>query len=971
MMMCRSWSCLVFLALLSACGDDLDDNHPDPYPTDSDRTDTDTPTDTDGPTDTDTPADTDNPTDSDGTSNWDALDGPFSLAEGSAAGVVAVQLAASDGLTITAINSGNTGGAFSVGAGGQSLVVATPAALDFETTASFTLDIAVNGLGGETRNVGVTIAITDANDAPLITGGPFVDIPRVDGAAVGTMSVTDQDAGQTHTFLITAGDDAGVFALNPATGALTVASAAAALETYTLTIEVTDSGTPPLAADVQVLVTFATPNAAPTVTSATFTLLTPLVNGAVVGSLSVTDPQVTQTHTFAIAAGNDAGIFAVDAATGVITVADGAAATAGTVTLTIEATDDGNPPLSGSGSAVIDIVEAVPTAQNDGISALTGAQATYNLLANDTVGVPGGIVTSVGGGSLSTTAPANGAPIAFAGGTLTVAANGDVTIDAAQPGTFTFDYTVSNGFSSSATVTVTVCANLAVGTTLAGRLDQLSSLCIQTATGDASEYVFMPMNVSATADYPLAVTGSGIVAIGGAPAPGLGGSPSPDTHTSDREAHHQEVAARLGTVGSGTPVSPPSSIPAGVPNVGDIWSLNGNTVSSCSTGSARAGTVKFVGTNVILVADNDNPAGGLTDTQYNEYATTVDTVLYPAVTALYGAPTDHDGNGRVVLFFTRAMNELSPPASSSVVLSRHMTRDLANQTECPTSNDGEILYQLAADPTGAVNGNVRTVSFVTGSFGPTVHELGHLVIDARRVASGAPFEEAWLDEALAAGAVDRSFFATSFGLTPLQNIVLADLTTGPNASRRVAAFNTYENILYSQIRTWMQGPPRTGIVDSAASSLAQRGIGWMFLRYVADRHAVTLTDEASFFAEVASSTLTGRENLEDIVGDDLSLYLRDFMASVYLDDAPGVAPANALPEYITRSWSYRSIFGGLGGFPLALQTLSPDVPTNYALSRGGSASYLRFSVSASATATLTQSIPAGTHEAWYVLVRNL
>lgn len=79
------------------------------------------------------------------------------------------------------------------------------------------------------------------------------------GTPVGTVAASDPDAGQTLTFAIIGGNDAGAFAINPATGQISVANAAALdFETspvFQLTVRVTDSGAPPLSATAAVVVT--------------------------------------------------------------------------------------------------------------------------------------------------------------------------------------------------------------------------------------------------------------------------------------------------------------------------------------------------------------------------------------------------------------------------------------------------------------------------------------------------------------------------------------------------------------------------------------------------------------------------------------------------------------------------------------------------------------------------------------------
>lgn len=166
-----------------------------------------------------------------------------------------------------------------------------------------------------------------------------------------------------------------------------------------------------------------------------------------------------------------------------------------------------------------------------------------------------------------------------------------------------------------------------------------------------------------------------------------------------------------------------------------------------------------------------------------------------------GKPTDFDGNGRVILFVTQAVNALSPPASS-VVSSRFVLRhDLLDPAQCAGSNGGEVIYLLAPDPTGRVNSNVRTESFVAGNASRTMGtELMRLALHGRRLTQFGPgsVEEPWLESALMGAAEEMMFFNQSYGLAPRVNINLSNLTTGPNASRRVAAFNTYANTNYTR-----------------------------------------------------------------------------------------------------------------------------------------------------------------------------
>jgi hypothetical protein len=314
----------------------------------------------------------------------------------------------------------------------------------------------------------------------------------------------------------------------------------------------------------------------------------------------------------------------------------------------------------------------------------------------------------------------------------------------------------------------------------------------------------------------------------------------------------------------------------------------------------------------------------------------------------------------VILFFTRAVNELAPVSSSLVDPGYFASRDVLPASTCNLSNEAEILYLLVPDPSGAVNGNVRTESFVTGQTTRIAgHQLQRLINASRRVhVTGAPaLEESWLDEGLSFVAEELMFYHQSAGLAPRGNINLSALTSGPFASRRVNAFNTYANQNFGRLRAFMQRPDTTGAFKSGTftngevMSKGRGGATWSFLRYAADRRG---GDENAFWASLGgSATATGQANLQHALGlteDELKTWYRDWLVALYADDTvvSGLSAAHQTP-----SWHYRSVFGGLGGFPLQVRTLGDASPLSLAFSSGGAASFLRVGVAPGTFATLS------------------
>jgi hypothetical protein len=326
-----------------------------------------------------------------------------------------------------------------------------------------------------------------------------------------------------------------------------------------------------------------------------------------------------------------------------------------------------------------------------------------------------------------------------------------------------------------------------------------------------------------------------------------------------------------------------------------------------------------------------------------------DTIAYEVNANNFGAPADVDGNSRVVLFFTRAVNELSPPASSSVITGYFAARDLfdASPDGCAQSNAGEILYSQVPDITGSINSNVRQVSFVRGAVRVVmVHELQHLINASRRmyVQNASSFEEVWLNEGLSSVAEELAFYRTS-GMSPRSGITVSALQSPPNAARKVSAFNTYANPNFTRLRGWLQRPDTSGAFKTS-DALAMRGAIWAFLRYAADRHGGS---EAAFWSSLVNTQVSGRANLQAVIGAEPEAWLRDFTVAIYADHAvTGLAA-----EHTTPSWNFRNMYTTLTPFPYTPRALTSGTPLTVSYSRGGGSAYIRFGVNASSVANLS------------------
>jgi hypothetical protein len=386
------------------------------------------------------------------------------------------------------------------------------------------------------------------------------------------------------------------------------------------------------------------------------------------------------------------------------------------------------------------------------------------------------------------------------------------------------------------------------------------------------------------------------------------------------------------------------------PQIGDVLKLNTNSSSACSNAFVRAGRVVAITDRAIVVADTANPADGYTTADYQAFGAAFDTLVYPVDTSNFGAPTDIDNNQHVILFFTRAVNELTPPQQSFYVGGFFFSRDLfpvtgsTSVSGCATSNFAEMFYLLVPDPTGIVNQNVRTVDFVRSVTVATLaHEFQHLINAGRHLyanASNGLFEDSFLDEGLAHVAEELLFYRAA-GLSPGQNISYDQIQQSPQVKD---AFDNYGVINFRRFREYLTNP-LTNSPYASNSNITTRGAIWSFLRYAADRRG---GNQAQMWSDLvnAPANVHGIGNLTRVITPDLSGWVRDWTIANYADDfVPGVQSI-----YTHPSWNTRSIAAAVnqGAWPMPTILLDTVNVTFVGVGDGGAA-YLRFGISASKT----------------------
>ena len=416
-----------------------------------------------------------------------------------------------------------------------------------------------------------------------------------------------------------------------------------------------------------------------------------------------------------------------------------------------------------------------------------------------------------------------------------------------------------------------------------------------------------------------------------------------------------ELALRQRSVAELTPLIPAArmsrqqgagrfSLSVAVPTVGDIMKFNTNARDACANPTMRAGRVAAITNRAIVVADTANPANGFTTADFQNFGAAFDTLVFPLDSTNFGAPTDIDNNQRVILFFTRAVNELTPPNAGFYVGGFFFSRDLFPTTPssgvsgCPASNFAEMFYMLAPDRDGVVNQNVRTIDFVRSvALATLAHEFQHLINASRHlyVNGSSAFEDTFLDEGLAHVAEELAFYRSS-GLRPHQNLTYAMINSSPSIQ---VAFDNFAAANFRRFDEYLSDPQANSpYADNAF--IPTRGAIWSFLRYAADRRG---SSESEMWFQLANppTNVHGIGNITRSVTPDLAGWVRDWTIANYADDfVPDLASVDT-----HQSWNLRSIVEVVNQGFWALDTQPVDSSNITSVSIGdGSAAYLRFAV---------------------------
>jgi IPT/TIG domain-containing protein len=303
--------------------------------------------------------------------------------------------------------------------------------------------------------------------------------------------------------------------------------------------------------------------------------------------------------------------------------------------------------------------------------------------------------------------------------------------------------------------------------------------------------------------------------------------------------------------------SPPSTTgqataPARVPRLGN--SREFEVIGRGSDFKKIRATAAIIGQRAAIYVD-DRASDLISEADLERFSDLFDSPIYDAVTGAFGDPSDLDDNDRVIILFTPEVNLLTDRGDDGFVAGFFFGLDL--MPNLAKSNGGEIFYMVVPDPSG-IYSDPRTTESLLGALPPILaHEFQHMVHFNQRVliGGGGGTDALWLSEGLATMAED-----------------LVGEAAGPNPTdgKRYRVGNL------ARVSRFLRDPEAVSLTVTAGSgSLAERGAGWLFVRYLWEHFG-----QSTVLRGLVRNTTTGIENVEGVTGEPWEVLFSDWAIAV-------------------------------------------------------------------------------------------
>jgi hypothetical protein len=320
-----------------------------------------------------------------------------------------------------------------------------------------------------------------------------------------------------------------------------------------------------------------------------------------------------------------------------------------------------------------------------------------------------------------------------------------------------------------------------------------------------------------------------------------------------------------------------------VPVVGERRTFN---VLNANNGFDKVtAKVGVVSERAIIYLD-DEAADVFSPADMQHYANLFDDPIHPTHLQVFGAPSDIDGNGRVLILFTPRVNALTPRGSSSFVTGFFYGCDLLARSRCSGTNQAEIFYSLVPDPNGRWGDRRATVTVMAAVPPVLAHEFQHMIQFARR---GFSNDVLWLAE----------------GLAHMAEQVIAEVF---DARAEVLRAELFRSVVRSNGRQYLSGYRSTSLIaEEAPGSTAMRGGAWLLLMYLRGHYGGN-----DLLRRLTGSQLSGVESVVAETGRPWHELASDFAVALWAHEAPATLGQRA-KEYGFVGYSPRTELTPVGG----------------------------------------------------------
>ena len=383
----------------------------------------------------------------------------------------------------------------------------------------------------------------------------------------------------------------------------------------------------------------------------------------------------------------------------------------------------------------------------------------------------------------------------------------------------------------------------------------------------------------------------------------------------------------------------PSVVSGAADSIRSFQVASSFTAATWATVTAR---LAYNGANVLLYVDTLAPAGGFTPQQLQTFGQYVDLTLFPIDTTAFGAPSDVDQNGHVIMLMSKVVNALTPTATCTTqgYIAGFFDPGDFNGPSDPHSNQGEIFYSIVPDPNGTyscAHSVAETNDAVPGTF---LHELQHLISFSQHVVvSGGQPEASWLDEGQSIAAEELGSLYYEAKCPP------PSCRTDPAQLFPDSAQGFVQNFLYDSYQFGL-------LPDTASITLESddrpgeswRGGAWLLVRWLVDQGGTGI------YRLLEDGPSGGVADIEQATGRPFPALFADFGLALYTDSLPGLprTTAPAVNRFTTRNlrqlWARLYTTAGPSTpipLPMPVQLFPVTADTSTAVLYPGTVTYFR------------------------------